>query len=336
MAVSESSAQPQIENRLAPGRRVVGVLMGGPSSESKVSFKSGRAVAGALETRGHEVVARDVRPGDVTPDLVSGLDAVFIALHGEWGEDGGIQAELEILGVPYTGSGPEASRLAMHKADAKERFDEAGVPTPAFGVVVRGDDKGLKAARDALGTRLVAKPLADGSSIGVALCDSPEALERAARTVWQNDEAVLVERLVEGRELTVGVLGHMPLPLIEIRVPGGWYDYHHKYTSERTEYVFDHGLPGDVERQVVETALKAHEALGCRDLSRVDLMLDPDGGPMVLEVNTIPGFTDHSLVPKAAAQAGIPFPRLCERIVELALERTCPEPASREASDTAR
>ncbi len=325
--MTEGAVQHQAGVETGAGRLAVGVLMGGLSREREVSLLSGRAVAAALQARGHTVEAHDVRPGDVTADLVRDLDAVFIALHGRWGEDGGVQAELEALGTPYTGSGPGASRLAMHKVEAKERFFEAGVPTPAFRVARRGDEGRLVEAFEVLGPRLVAKPLADGSSFGVSLCDSARSLRRAAEAVWKDDEAVLVERHVEGRELTVGVLGRTPLPLVEVRVPGGWYDFHHKYESDRTEYVFDHGLPADVERGVVKTSLAAHDALGCRDLSRVDLMLAPDGRPVVLEVNTIPGFTDHSLVPKAAAHAGIAFPRLCERIVELALERARTSPA---------
>lgn len=306
----------------APGRGfTVGVLMGGGSRERRISLKSGRAVSAALESRGHAVRALDVRPGCVTPRLVRGLDVAFLALHGAWGEDGGVQRELEALGVCYTGCGPEASRLAMDKVAAKQRFAEEGVPTPAFRLVSRGDAAGLAEAFGALGPDLVTKPVADGSSIGVTMCDSPESLRRGARKVWRDGEPVLVERRILGREFTVGILGRTALPLIEIRVPGKCYSYRYKYHSKRTEYVFDHGLERPVERRIVDAALAAFDALGCRDLARVDLMLAPDGRPMVLEVNTIPGFTDHSLVPKAAARAGIPFGRLCERVVDLALER---------------
>jgi D-alanine-D-alanine ligase len=305
--------------------------MGGDSREREVSLLSGRAVARALAGRGHDVRACDVRPGEVTADLVRGLDVAFVALHGRWGEDGALQEELEALGACYTGSGPEASRLAMDKVAAKRRFAEAGVPTPAFRVVPPGDGRALDEALAALGPDLVTKPVADGSSLGISMCDSAESLRRGAEAVWRDGRPVLVERRVLGREFTVGFLGRTALPLIEIRVPGGWYDYRNKYQSDRTEYVFDHGLPREVERRIAEAALGAFDALGCRDLARVDLMLSPDGRPLVLEVNTIPGFTDHSLVPKAAARAGLSFGQLCERIVDLARVRAGSQPAGRPA-----
>ncbi len=316
MAVSET---PQFG---PPGAAMaVAVLMGGPSREREVSLASGRAVAEALAARGHAVRALDVRPGGVTADLLAGSDVAFLALHGAWGEDGGVQRELEALGVPYTGSGPQASALAMDKVAAKERFAACGVPTPAYRVVARGDERGLRAACEALGPGVVVKPVADGSSIHVALCDGPQAAQEGAEAVWADDEHALVERRIAGRELTVGLLGETPLPVLEICVPGGWYDYHMKYESGRTEYVFEHGLAEPVEVRVIEAALAAHRALGCRDLSRVDLMLTAAAEPLVLEVNTTPGFTGHSLVPKAAGRAGIPFPRLCERLTEMALAR---------------
>jgi D-alanine-D-alanine ligase len=295
--------------------------MGGPSREREVSLVSGRAVADALEARGHDVRRLDVRPGEVTPERLEGQDVAFLALHGAWGEDGGIQRELDALGVCYTGSGPEASRLAMDKPASKRRFAERGVPTPPFRLVARGDREALESAYEALGPAVVVKPPADGSSIGVRLCDAFTECGEGADAVWQSDECVLVESLVPGRELTVGVLADCPLPLIEIRVPDGWYDFQAKYESDATGYVFDHGLEPEAAERVVEVGLAAHRALGCRDLSRVDLIVPEGGEPQVLEVNTIPGFTSHSLVPKAAAQAGISFGRLCECIVALARKR---------------
>ena len=300
----------------------IGVLMGGGSRERRVSLASGRAVAKALGGRGHDVRPCDVRPGEVTAELLAGTDVAFLALHGQWGEDGGIQTELEALGACYTGSGPEASRLAMDKVAAKMRFSDAGIPTPAFRVVRQDDLAMLRQAMDLLGPKLVVKPVADGSSIGVGIATSWATLRRAARTVWNRGEPALVERCIAGRELTVGILGAEALPIIEIRTPGGWYHYNAKYRSNRTQYIFDHGLPRKVEARVIEVALGAHHALGCRDLSRVDLMLPEEGEPQVLEVNTIPGFTSHSLVPKAAARIGLEFGELCEKIATLALERS--------------
>ncbi len=306
---------------LEPGTLTIGVLMGGCSRERQVSLQSGRAVADALRSLGHAVRPCDVRPGDLGPEFLRGMDVTFLALHGPWGEDGQVQALLDSFGVCYTGSGPEASRLAMDKSAAKRRFSDAGVPTPAFRLAASGDSAMLADAFGALGPDLVVKPVADGSSIDVAMCDSREALCAAAEVVWGRGEPALVERRIAGRELTVGIVGRDALPIIEIRVPRGWYNFHAKYESERTEFIFEHGLAPDVEARVLGVALEAHDALGCRDLSRVDLILPPDGEPQVLEVNTIPGFTSHSLVPKAAARAGIPFGRLCERIVALALQR---------------
>jgi D-alanine-D-alanine ligase len=210
----------------------------------------------------------------------------------------------------------------MDKVRAKERFAEAGIPTPAFRRADPGREDVLREALDRLGPDLVVKPVADGSSLGIGMADSWDSLCRAAREVWSAGDPALVERRIAGREFTVGVLGDEALPVIEIRTPGGWYDYHYKYESEKTQYVFDHGLPAALEKRMVEAALGAHRALGCRDLSRVDLMLSPEGEPQVLEINTIPGFTSHSLVPKAAARAGLSFPELCRRIVAMARKRS--------------
>ena len=314
-------ARTETEEALMPGTLTVGVLMGGASREREVSLASGRAVAEALRACGHDVRPADVRPGDVTADLVDGLDVAFLALHGAWGEDGGIQRELEALGAAYTFSDPEASRLAMDKVASKRRFSAEGVPTPAFRVAAPGDAGALAEAAARLGADLVVKPVADGSSLGVHMADSPEALRAAAEDVWGRGEPALIERRIRGREFTVAVLGDAALPVIEIRTPGGWYDYHYKYEADETEYVFDHGLAPAAEARLVEVALAAHRALGCRDLSRVDLMVPPEGEPQVLEINTIPGFTSHSLVPKAAARAGLPFGRLCERLVAMARKR---------------
>jgi len=340
--MSAPQAQAERAPVVEPGMLTVGVWMGGASRERQVSLMSGRAVAEALTSLGYDVRAMDVRPGDVDADLIRDLDVIFLALHGEWGEDGAVQAELEHLGACYTGSGPAASRLAMDKTAAKDRFSEEGVPTPAFRVVEAGDDGPLVEAFETLGPDLVVKPVAEGSSIDIAMVETPRDLAEAVRAVWARGEPALVERRILGREFTVGVLGRMPLPTIEIRTPGGWYDcevalapagfrpakpatwydYEYKYTSSDTQYVFEHGLDPDVESLLREVALSAHRALGCRDLSRVDLMLTPAGEPEVLEVNTIPGFTSHSLVPKAAARAGLSFGRLCERIVALAWARS--------------
>ncbi|MCX5655124.1 MAG: D-alanine--D-alanine ligase [Planctomycetota bacterium] len=319
MKVPLSDAEP--DTAVRPGTLTIGVLMGGCSREREVSLQSGRAVTRGLQSLGHDVRPTDVKPGAVTADLLAGLDVAFLALHGEWGEDGGIQQQLEDLGVCYTFSGPEASRLAMDKVRAKERFSDDGIPTPAFRVAAPDDLAMLEEALDRLGPQLVVKPVADGSSIDIGMADSRASLRRAARKVWARGEPALVERRILGREFTVGILGEMALPLLEIRTPGGWYNYHYKYKSSRTRYVFEHGLPPEREARILEVAVAAHRALDCRDLSRVDVMLPEEGEPQVLEINTIPGFTSHSLVPKAAARAGLVFPKLCERIVAMARRR---------------
>jgi D-alanine-D-alanine ligase len=304
------------------GTRTIAVLMGGGSRERPVSLLSGQAVAEALASLGHVVRPTDVRPGDVNAGLLEGVDVAFLALHGPWGEDGGIQTELESLGACYTFSGAEASRLAMDKDRAKRRFIERGIPTPAYRLVERGHQDALVEAFETLGPNLVVKPVADGSSLGISMVATLAGLRRAADQVWSGGDAALVERRIDGREFTVGILGDEALPVIEIRVAGGWYDYHNKYESDKTQFVFDHGLPAVTEQSIVAASVAAHQALGCRDLSRVDVMLDCDDVPQVLEINTIPGFTSHSLVPKAAARAGLPFPRLCERLVTMALRRS--------------
>ena len=313
--------QVQPDTSIEPGTLAIGVLMGGPSRERRVSLDSGRAVAQALRELGHDVRPADVRPGDVTAELVRDVDVAFLALHGAWGEDGGVQGELDTLGVCYTGSGAEASRLAMDKVAAKERFSEEGIPTPAFRVLASGDEEMLEEAMERIGPGLVVKPIAEGSSIDLYVTDSLSALRDAVEKVWARGEPALVERCIVGREFTVGVVGESPLPMLEIRTDSGRYGYKEKYLLESTRYIFDHGLPDDVEERTVTAALAAHRALGCRDLSRVDMMITPEGEPEILEVNTIPGFTSHSLVPKAAAQAGLSFGRLCERIVALARRR---------------
>jgi D-alanine-D-alanine ligase len=174
---------------------------------------------------------------------------------------------------------------------------------------------------EALGPQVIVKPVAEGSSIGVSVAADLAELKQAARQVWSQGDPALIERRIVGREFTIGVLGDVALPVLEIRTPDGCYDYHNKYESDETQYVFEHGLPADVEARMMALALGSHEALGCRDLSRVDVMLSEQGEPQVLEVNTIPGFTTHSLVPKAAARMGVPLPELCRRIVNMALAR---------------
>jgi len=300
----------------------IAVLLGGFSSEREVSLRSGAAVAKALRSLGHEVHEVDVR--DERVEALDGVrpDVVFIALHGRFGEDGGVQALLGSKRIPYTGSGPEASQVAMDKAEAKRRFASAGVPA-APDVLVRASD-GLAAAEAAalaFGLPLVVKPVAEGSSVGVTVHHTAARLAEGLQEAFRHGGAALVERFVAGRELTVGILEDRALPVVELKPARAFYDYEAKYRDDRTVYVVDPPLAAAERDAVQAAALAAHRALGCEGFSRVDVILSREGRPCVLEVNTIPGMTDRSLLPKAARAAGIEFPALCERIARNGLAR---------------
>ncbi len=290
----------------------VAVLLGGVSSEREVSLRSGKAVADALETAGFPVTRVDVQDEALTGLAPEAIDAAFLALHGRYGEDGGVQAALEARGVVYTGSGVEASHLAMDKVLAKERFRAAGVPTADWQVVT--------SATRTFGVILpaVVKPATEGSSVGVTVVREARQLVAAVRTALAYGGRALLERFVKGRELTVGILGGRRLPVIEMRPKREFFDYEAKYQDDRTEYIVDPPLTPGERRAVQEAAWAAHETLGCRGMSRVDVILGEDG-PQVLEVNTIPGLTERSLLPKAARAAGIDFPALCAEILRLAI-----------------
>lgn len=288
------------------------VLKGGFSSEREVSLKSGAAVAAALRSRGHDVREVDVTCDFVDFDALEGADVVFIALHGKFGEDGQLQEMLERRGIPFTGSTAAASALAMDKAAAKERFRGAGVPTPDAAVLKadnpRAVAKAARAVAAAIGYPVVVKPCCEGSSVGVSIHRGPETIARGVAEAFKCGDRVLVERYVPGREMTVGVFEGRALPAIELRPAQEFYTYDAKYRDTRTEYVV---AP---DPKVEATAMKAHASLGCNGFSRVDLRVTDDGQVFVLEVNTIPGLTDRSLLPKAARAAGISFEDLCDRI----------------------
>lgn len=302
----------------------VAVIAGGTSAERTVSLSSGAAVAEALELLGHHVTHVDPAEVDLERSDWSGTDIAFLALHGPFGEDGQVQSILESLQVPYTGSDPRASRLAISKWASKERFRAHGVPTaPAF--VIERDDAcdGIALRAEALGYPVVVKPDTQGSSLGVSVVREPAQLAAALRLAFELDERGIVEAFVPGREWTVGLIDHELLPLIEIRTPRGFFDYEAKYHDDQTEYVFDASVSESVRAAVEQAARGACLALGTRGIVRVDLRTDPADNVFVLEVNTIPGMTDHSLVPKAALRAGIPFPDLCDLALQSAL-RTSP------------
>lgn len=298
------------------GGVAVAVIMGGTSAEREVSLKTGGAILRALRRGGHR--ARAVDAGPALPRVMArgGFDAAFIALHGRGGEDGTVQGLLECLGLPYTGSGVLASALAMDKARAKRVFRDVGLPTPAFEVLEAGTRGAWPLGR--LEPPVVVKPMREGSTIGMSVVRSRRALRPALARALRHDTEALVEAYVAGRDLTVGVLGEEPLPVVEIRPRGGFYDYRAKYTAGRTEYLVPAPLAPRVERRVRGLALAAHRALGCRGASRVDFRLDERGRASLLEVNTIPGMTETSLLPKAAAAAGIGFDELVERILRAA------------------
>ncbi len=295
----------------------VAVLMGGQSAEREVSLNSGSAVLRALTAQ--KVDAHGI---DVGPDILSVLqkgsfDRVFIALHGRGGEDGTIQGALQTLGIPYTGSGVMASALAMDKLRTKQIWQALGYPTPEFALIYSVDDLDAKAEK--LGFPLMIKPSQEGSSIGIAKVDSIELLEAAYETARQYDEEVLAEAWVTGKEYTATILGEDVLPLIRLETPHEIYDYEAKYSVDTTLYHCPCGLGDEVEDEFKVLALKAFKAVGARGWGRVDLFCDEKGKPWLIEVNTVPGLTDHSLVPMSAKQAGISFEQLVVKILQQTL-----------------
>ena len=312
-AAPHIAAEKRVQRRLE-----LTVLSGGPSAEREVSLAGGRAVADALESLGHRVHRADIGPGDLAA-LEVPADLVFIVMHGVFGEDGQVQQLLDHRGITYCGSGPAASALALDKVATKKRFIEAKIPTPAFDVVTPD-----RVAEVVEGWSLpaVVKPVADGSSVDCHIVRDAGTLESKLEDMTTRYGRCLLEQYVNGPELTVGILGDEALPPIEIRSAREFYDYQAKYEDDDTEYLFEIDLPASLLEEIRAKSLEAHRVLGCRDFSRVDWMVDADTHqPYALEVNTIPGFTDHSLLPKAAALAGIGFAELCQRIVDLASRR---------------
>ncbi len=298
----------------------VAVLRGGVGRERPVSLESGRCVAEAMQQAGLDVVASDIRPDDMQILDRRDIDVFFLALHGEFGEDGQLQQIFEDRGLVYTGSGPEASRLAFDKMASKRLFADAGVDVPAvaeFTPDMKPAD--LERRLNGLGECFVVKPIRQGSSVGVHVVDNRAEAVTTAQQVLAEFGDCMVESFMKGRELTVGILGRQVLPIIEIRSKTGFYDYQAKYVDSRTEYLFDTVTDSTVATRVQQAALACFDALGCRDFARVDFILRDDGTPYALEVNTIPGFTTHSLLPKAAAQISLSMSELCVRIVRTAL-----------------
>lgn len=298
----------------------VGVLYGGQSAEREVSLMSGAGVCEALRSQGVDAHLFDTGTHSLAQLAGEHFDRVFIALHGRYGEDGTMQGALELLGLPYTGSGPLASCLAMDKITTKRIWAQHGLPTPRFRVLDGQSD--LTEAADALGLPLIIKPPHEGSTLGVTRVDDLTQLSEAYRLAARFDDVVLAEQFIRGRELTVPVLGcgatARALPVIEIVAPEGNYDYEHKYISNDTQYVCPAHLDEELTARIMLIAQQSYLALGCEGWGRADFMLDQDGEPWLLEMNTSPGMTSHSLVPMGAAAVGMSYAQLCLEILSTA------------------
>jgi D-alanine-D-alanine ligase len=312
--------------------RRIALLAGGDSPERDVSIASGREVTLALTNTGYDPTIIDPAACDLACIDWSSFDICFLALHGGAGEDGRIQTRLEQWDIPYTGSDPAASKLAMSKAAAKRQFEAWGVPTPSYILLSSTEIEAVAAQPGVLnnpllrqlqplGFPIICKPESQGSSLGVNIAHKPEEIFRHLATAAQFDNSVLVEPLVTGREFTISLLGREPLPMIEIVAPRKLFTYEAKYSDPQTEYRLDVNLPGHIEAHLYRTAIAAAAALGTAGLVRVDLMLDQNNCPWVLEVNTIPGMTKRSLSPRAARAAGIEMPALVDWMLRDAINR---------------
>ncbi|HJV12201.1 MAG TPA: D-alanine--D-alanine ligase [Burkholderiales bacterium] len=294
----------------------VAVLYGGRSAEREVSLKSGGMVLAALRKKGVDAHPFDPKDRDLQDLVRERFARVFIALHGRFGEDGTVQGVLEWLGIPYTGSGVLASALAMDKLRTKRLWAAEGLPTARYEVLDKASD--LKAVAKRLGTPLFVKPASEGSSVGMSKVRKSADLEEAFALAVNYDPVVLAEKFIDGPELTVAILGEQVLPIIRIETPREFYDYEAKYIADDTRYLIPCGLPARKEKELQALSLQAFRALGCRGWGRVDLMLDKRGRPYLLEVNTSPGMTDHSLVPMAARAVGTSYEDLCVKVLEMA------------------
>ena len=296
-------------------KKRVGVLMGGLSREREISLKTGKAILKALTEKGYPAASIDVRD-DIAERLVKEkIECAFLALHGRFGEDGTIQGMLELMRIPYTGSGVLASALAMHKTMSKKFFFCEKIPTPRFEAFQRDEIKKGPLKRTSLPLPVVVKPAREGSTIGVSIVRKDEELDSALKKAGEYDEEILVEEFMKGKEITVGILENIPLPVIEIIPKSGFYDFYAKYTKGETQYILPARIAREKYLSAQEVSLRAFQQLGCSGVARVDLMTDENENPYVIDVNTMPGMTETSLLPKAAHYAGIPFEDLVERIL---------------------
>lgn len=298
-----------------PNSLKIAVLSGGVGSEREVSLLSGKTIYASLQEAGFEVVASDITPENTRILDDSSIDVFFLALHGQFGEDGGVQTLLEERHLAFTGSGAAASRRAFDKIESKAAFAAAGVPVARQVVVEPTDtEHSLQKKLAGFSSRLVVKPARQGSSVGVERVENAALAAAKAVQCYTTYGDCLIEEFIAGREITVGIVNDAALPIIEIRSQAAFYDYHAKYIADTTEYLFNTITDSQRVTKIQKSALDCFNALGCRHLSRVDFILTDDGTPFVLEINTLPGFTSHSLLPMAARKAGIPTPELCRRI----------------------
>ncbi len=297
----------------------IGVLAGGPSNEREISLRSGRAVHDALLAEGLDSIFLDVK-NDLDEIIKNScIDVAFIALHGRFGEDGTVQRMLEDAGIPYTGSGIKSSAAALDKVASKELFIKNSIPVPRHIVLIKGQS-GIHNSGN-FGFPVVVKPHLEGSSIGLSIVRDKRSLQDAIDKAFEYGDKVILEEYIDGRELTVGILNDEALPVIEIVPKNKVYDYDAKYKDSATKYIVPAGIAKDVSEEARRLGIMAHKALGCKSFSRVDMMMAPSGEIFVLEVNTIPGMTERSLLPKAAQATGLRFGSLCVKILEYAVRK---------------
>jgi D-alanine-D-alanine ligase len=293
----------------------IGVLLGGISAEREVSLNSGKAILHALIEKGYQARAVDVGRDIAQKIIEEKIEVGFVALHGRYGEDGTIQGLLEILGIPYTGSGVTASAMGMNKLVSKRLFEHSHILIPSYRVVLAGDSN-LGVSSLPMELPVVIKPNREGSSVGVTIVRKPQEIERALQEAFHFGEEILIERYIEGKEISVGILDDHPLGAIEIKpAKGTFYDYRVKYTEGLAEHIMPAPLRREKYEEALDLALRAHRALGCEGATRIDLRLDPEENYYVLEVNTLPGMTELSLLPEIAQWAGIPFVDFVEKIL---------------------
>ena len=312
----------QTSNVVVPRLGTIGVLMGGVSSERDVSLRSGLAVVDALKKTGCTIVPVEIKSNEreqIIGDLRSAeIQLAFIALHGKFGEDGAIQSLLEDLGIPYTGSGIKASACAFNKVTTQRTLRASGLPVPDF-FVVDAASLDVDAIVDELKDfPLVVKPSCEGSSFGVTVVQTKADFPLALNEAFRYGNEIIVEKFIAGRELTVGILDSQALPIVEICPQKQFFDFEAKYQKDLTDYIVPAQLPDELTQRINEIALKVHQTVGCEGYSRIDFRLDQDNQPFILEINTIPGFTETSLFPKAARQAGMDFSDVCLKLIQLA------------------